>query len=94
MVDRVNRDADKPATLEHAVRAVPDVALAQEVAALQAFLFGPPDANRHPWSGKRFSSLLWLVRRSLLDPARSGNSASIDVLPPLNPDRPTPAEFA
>jgi hypothetical protein len=93
-LDRVNRDVVRPATLEHAARAVADATLAKEAVALEGVLFGSPHSNRNPWSGQRFSSLLWLIRRSLVNPARPGEGSPTAVLPPLNPARRKPAEFA
>jgi hypothetical protein len=75
----------EPATIEKVAIATGDPALAREVTALEAQLFGRPDPGRTAWSGRRFSSLLWNARRTLLEKSRNHAHAGVAPLPPLNP---------
>jgi hypothetical protein len=84
-IDRIWTMPGEPATIEQVAIATADPALAHEVTALEAQLFGRPDPARDAWSGRRFSELLWKARRILLEKSRVHAHAGVAPLPPLNP---------
>jgi hypothetical protein len=74
------------ATLEQLAVITSNSSLAREVAALEAWLFGRPDRGQPAWSGRRFSSVLWRARSSLLELSRERGRSSVSRLPLLNPN--------